>query len=126
MKSRQYLFLVLLMVGYSATAQKKVQKESSNNPSAEISALLAKHGCSSCHHSARRMVGPPFADVAKRNYSPEIIIERIATPQPTNWPGYPPMPPLKVPNDDAMKIAEWINSVNGNTAVEAAKPKGKK
>lgn len=101
-------------------AQKKDHKESTG-PSAEISALLAKHGCSSCHHSARRVVGPAFNEIAKRNYLAETIIEKIAAPQPANWPGYPPMPPLTVPNEDALKIAEWINSITMNSGTEAAK-----
>ena len=121
MKIHKYLLIVFLLNCFSAFAQKKDQKVSANDPSAEISALLAKHGCSSCHHSVRRMVGPPFADIAKRNYLIESIIEKIANPQPTNWPGYPPMPALTIPNDDAVKIAEWINSVTAAAGTEAAK-----
>ena len=123
MKIHTYILLLFLLLWFSATAQKKNQKASATDPSAEISALLAKHGCSSCHHSVRRIVGPPFADIAKKNYLTETIIDRIANPQPTNWPGYPPMPALTIPNDDALKIAEWINSVTLNSGTEAAKLK---
>jgi|SRR5688572_5819050 len=121
MKVHTYMLLLFLLPCFSATAQKKNQKVSANDPSAEISALLAKHGCSSCHHSVRRMVGPPFADIAKRNYLTETIIDKIANPQPANWPGYPPMPALAVANDDALKIAVWINTVTANSGTEAAK-----
>ena len=121
MKIHKYTLLLFLLSFLSATAQKKNQKASANDPSAEISALLAKHGCSSCHHSVRRMVGPPFADISKRNYLTAAIIDKIANPQPTNWPGYPPMPALTVPSEDALKIAEWINSVTAAAGTEAAK-----
>jgi len=121
MKRHKPLLLVALLSGcFSVSAQKKDQKESAGNPPVEISALLAKHGCSSCHHTARRMVGPPFADIAKRNYLPEAIVEKISNPQPASWPGYPPMPALTVPNEEALKIADWINSI-GNTVDETAK-----
>ncbi len=122
MKGHQLLMLIaLLSACISVSAQKKDQKESAGNPPLEISALLAKHGCSSCHHTARRMVGPPFADIAKRNYLPEAIAEKIGKPQPAGWPGYPPMPALVVPNEEALKIADWINSIIENGGSETAK-----
>ena len=121
MKVHTYMLLLFLLPCFSATAQKKNQKVSSNDPSAEIRALLAKHGCSSCHHSVRRMVGPPFADIAKRNYLTETIVDKIANPQPPNWPGYPPMPSLTIPTDEALRIADWINSIEQNVASETAK-----
>jgi len=122
MRAHKSLLLVALLSGWlSVTAQKKDQKESAGNPSVEISALLAKHGCSSCHHTMRRMVGPPFTDIAKRNYQPEAIVEKIGNPQPANWPGYPPMPALTVPDEEALKIADWINLIAANAGTEAAK-----
>jgi len=122
MKGHKPLMLVaLLSACLSVSAQKKDQKESAGNPPLEISALLAKHGCSSCHHTARRMVGPPFADIAKRNYQPETIVEKIGNPQPAGWPGYPPMPALTVPNEEALKIADWINSIIATGGSETAK-----
>ena len=122
MKAPKSLLLVAFLSGcLSVTAQKKHQNESAGNPTVEISALLAKHGCSSCHHTVRRIVGPPFADIAKRNYQSEAIVEKIGNPQPASWPGYPPMPALTVPNEDASKIADWINSIAANGGTEAAK-----
>lgn len=80
---------------------------------AEIQPLLQKHTCTACHQANKRQVGPAFADVAKRNYTNEQIVELIYKPNPKNWPDYAtemaPMP--QVPRADALKIAAWINSL---------------
>ncbi len=79
----------------------------------QVKPLLDKNTCSACHQANKRQVGPAFADVAKRKYSNEKIVELIYNPQPANWPGYAtemaPMP--QVPKDEALKIATWINSL---------------
>lgn len=86
----------------------------------EVKPLLNRHTCSACHNAEKRQVGPAFADVAKRGYSNEKIVELIYNPKPQNWPDYatemPPMP--QVPKADALKIAAWINSLGtaGNAA----------
>jgi cytochrome c551/c552 len=80
---------------------------------AEIEPLLKKNTCTACHQQNARQVGPAFADVAKRKYTDEKIVELIYTPQPKNWPEYAtPMAALpQVPKDEALKIARWINSL---------------
>ena len=80
---------------------------------AEIEPLLKKNTCTACHQQNKRQVGPAFADVSKRKYSDEKIIELIYTPQPKNWPEYAtPMAAMpQVPKDEALKIARWINSL---------------
>ena len=54
-----------------------------------------------------------YTDVAKRNYTPEQIMELIYNPKPENWPEHAtPMPPMpQVPREEALKIARWINSL---------------
>jgi cytochrome c551/c552 len=80
---------------------------------AEVQPLLQKHTCLACHQANKRQVGPSYADVAKRGYSNEQIVELIYKPNPKNWPDYAtemaPMP--QVPRADALKIAAWINSL---------------
>jgi cytochrome c len=44
-------------------------------------------------------------------YTSARIVELIAAPKPEHWPGYPPMAALKVPAEDATKIADWIVSL---------------
>lgn len=99
------------------TSQKPVviniDKDKSTPTYEEIEPLLASNTCLACHQVEKRQVGPAFVEVAKRNYSNEKIVELIHTPQPENWPGYAtPMPPMpQVPEEDALKIAAWINSL---------------
>jgi cytochrome c551/c552 len=80
----------------------------------EVEGLLTKNTCLACHNQTKRQIGPPFAEIAKRKYSPEKIFQLIHNPQPQNWPGYstemPPMP--QVTKAEALKIAGWINSLN--------------
>lgn len=79
-----------------------------------VKGLLTKHTCIACHQEDSKQVGPAYKDIAKRKYSPERIVELIYVPEPQNWPEYAtPMPPMPhVPEEDALKIAKWINSLN--------------
>lgn len=80
---------------------------------AEIEPLLVKNTCTACHQTNKRQVGPAFADIAKRKYSNERIVQLIYNPEPKNWPEHEtPMAPMpQVPKDEALKIAAWINSL---------------
>ncbi|MBD2699880.1 c-type cytochrome [Spirosoma sp. BT702] len=93
----------------------------------QVKSLLTRHTCAACHQTNKRQVGPAFADVAKRKYTNDQIVELIYSPKPQHWPDYatemPPMP--QVPKADALKIAAWINSLapaSGNASKEEAKP----
>lgn len=79
-----------------------------------IKPLLTQYTCTACHSRDRRQVGPAFTEVARRNYSKEEIVELIYNPDKDNWPDYPTaMPPMTgVPEEQALKIAEWINSLD--------------
>lgn len=105
------------------TAPKSTTNVGSNTPTyAEIEPLLKKNTCTACHQQNKRQVGPAFADIAKRKYTEEKILELIYTPQPKNWPEYAtPMAAMpQVPKDEALKIARWINSLR--TAPAANNP----
>lgn len=80
---------------------------------AEIEPLLVKNTCTACHQTSKRQVGPAFADIAKRKYSNERIVQLIYNPEPKNWPEHEtPMAPMpQVPKGEALKIAGWINSL---------------
>jgi cytochrome c551/c552 len=79
----------------------------------QIKPILTKNTCLACHAVDKKVVGPSYQDVAKRNYSNEKIIDLIYNPKPENWPDYAtPMAPMpQVPKADAAKIAAYINSL---------------
>ena len=79
---------------------------------AEVSALLNKHACFACHQAYDKVIGPAYADVAKKKYSVDEIVELVHSPKPEHWPGFPPMAPMThVPKGDIAVIASWINSL---------------
>ena len=89
---------------------------------ADMNALMSKYTCIACHRPNQKLVGPAYADVAKKNYSNEEIVNLIYKPVPSHWPGYPPMAPMtQVPKEDAMKLAVWINSLDGDSGKAATK-----
>ncbi|MEQ8687699.1 MAG: c-type cytochrome [Imperialibacter sp.] len=79
----------------------------------EIKPILAKNTCLACHQVDKRQVGPAYKDIAARRYTAKQIVDLIRNPKAENWPGYstemPPMP--QVSDEDAMKIANWIISL---------------
>lgn len=101
----------LAVVSFDANAQ-----ASTADIPADMNALMSKYTCIACHRPNQRLVGPAYADVAKKNYSNDEIVNLIYNPIPAHWPGYPPMAPMKqVPKEDAMKLAVWINSLDGDS-----------
>jgi cytochrome c551/c552 len=79
---------------------------------ADVSALLNKHACLACHQPYDKVIGPAYADVAKKKYTSDQIVELVHNPKPEHWPGFPPMAPMAhVPKGDIVVIANWINSL---------------
>jgi len=101
-------------VAATPTVSAPAKKAAAAPTYAEVEGLLTQNTCLACHQTEKRQVGPAFVDIAKRKYSSEKIVELIYNPQPQNWPDYatemPPMP--QVPKEDALKIADWINSLD--------------
>ncbi|HEX9958240.1 MAG TPA: c-type cytochrome [Fibrella sp.] len=97
----------LLSASFSAQAQDNIPDD--------MKALMTKYTCIACHRPDARLVGPAYKDVAKRNYTDAQIVELIYNPKPSNWPGYIAMAPMKqVPKEDALKLANWINTLDGD------------
>jgi len=79
---------------------------------ADVSALLNKHACLACHQPYDKIIGPAYAEVAKKKYTVDQIVELVHSPKPEHWPGFPPMAPMThVPKADIAVIAGWINSL---------------
>ena len=107
-------FGLLLAAAAIAVASVDVNAQAPADIPADMNALMTKYTCIACHRPNQRLVGPAYADVAKKKYSDEEIVNLIYTPMPAHWPGYPPMAAMKqVPKEDAMKLAVWINSLDG-------------
>jgi len=118
---KSFGFLLATVALTVASLNVNAQAPSGDIP-AEMNALMSKYTCIACHRPNQRLVGPAYADVAKKNYSNEEIVNLIYNPVPANWPGYPPMAPMKqVPKEDAMKLAVWINSLDGTPGGGAKK-----
>jgi cytochrome c551/c552 len=107
----------------SANVKELVSPDGKNQPKvvavakptfANVKPLLMKHTCLACHAEGKKVIGPSFADIAKRKYSDERIVELIYVPEPQNWPDYavPMMGMPQVPKPDAMEIAGYINSLH--------------
>ncbi len=94
-------------VAATASAKPKVSSDT------EIKELMDKWTCTACHQTEKKQVGPAWRDIAKRNYTNQEILKLVYQPVPSNWPGYAtPMAPMPhVPEEDVLKIAEWINSL---------------
>lgn len=101
---KKLLFSSMLLAGFTMNAQAQDFPD-------DIKPLMSKYTCTACHKVDARLVGPAYTEIAKRKYTTARIVELIAVPKPSNWPGYPPMAALKVPAEDATKIAEWITSL---------------
>lgn len=120
-------FLIALAGLFSASFTAQAQ----DNIPDDMKAIMTKYTCIACHRVDTRLVGPAYKDVAKRNYTDAQMVELIYNPKPSNWPGYIAMAPMKqVPKEEALKLASWINSLDGTPAkkggTKKATAKGKK
>jgi len=75
--------------------------------------LLKRHGCTGCHATAQKIVGPAFRDVARRhadrNDRVDYLAARIRNGGQGVW-GAVPMPVQTLPESEARSIAAWIAS----------------
>lgn len=111
---KKLFFSSMLLAGLAMNAQAQDFPD-------DIKPLMSKYTCTACHKVGDRLVGPAYTEIAKRKYTTARILELIAAPKPSNWPGYPPMAALKVPAEDATKIAEWITSLAPKKKAKAKK-----
>ena len=70
--------------------------------------LLQKNTCTACHAPDRKLVGPSWADVAKKHAGKaDYIASKIRSGGSGVW-GNIPMPPQSISAEDAGRIAEWL------------------
>jgi len=71
-------------------------------------ALLGKHNCTACHAHDRKVVGPSFAEIAKKHAGKaDYLAGKIRAGGSGVW-GPVPMPPQTAPDGDIKTIAHWL------------------
>lgn len=99
----------------SSNAKKPAAKTTAAKKSGynDVNQLLQKNTCLTCHNPTSKLIGPSYAEIAKKKYSVAQIVQLIQKPSATNWPGYATrMPPMAhVPKSELTRIAEWIKSL---------------
>ena len=80
-------------------------------PAAADEALAKGKGCTACHDVKKKLVGPAYADVAKKYKgdakAKETMVNSILKGSQGKY-GPVPMPPNKVTEDEAKKLAAWV------------------
>lgn len=72
--------------------------------------LLQKNTCAACHAPDRKLVGPSWADVAKKHAGKgDYLAGKIRTGGSGVW-GNIPMPPQSISAEEANRIAAWLAS----------------
>ncbi|MFP5410462.1 MAG: c-type cytochrome [Gammaproteobacteria bacterium] len=78
--------------------------------------LAAKSKCMSCHSVDKKMLGPSFNDISAKykmglgcgkDDAAAMLTESILKGTKNKW-GKIPMPPQKIPAEDAKTLAKWI------------------
>lgn len=70
--------------------------------------LLAKNTCTACHAQDRKLVGPSWADIARKHVGRgDYLAEKIRTGGMGVWGGIP-MPPQSIPKDELRRVADWL------------------
>ena len=71
-------------------------------------ALLSKYSCTACHAVDRKLVGPSFADIAKKHAGKsDYLVGKIKSGSSGVW-GPIPMPAQSLPEADARTLAQWL------------------
>jgi cytochrome c len=80
-------------------------------PAAASLELATAKGCTACHDVAKKLVGPPYGEVAKKYKGDKEAPAKLATSvlkgSQGKW-GPIPMPPNKVTGDEAAKLVAWV------------------
>jgi S-disulfanyl-L-cysteine oxidoreductase SoxD len=73
-----------------------------------VQAMLSKYSCTACHAVDRKLVGPSFADIAKKHAGKsEYLAGKIKNGSAGVW-GPIPMPAQSLPEADAKTLAQWL------------------
>lgn len=83
-------------------------------PAMADEALAKAKGCTACHAVDKKLVGPAYKDVAKKYKgdakASDTMVNSILKGSQGKF-GPVPMPPNKVTDDEAKKLAAWVLTV---------------
>jgi cytochrome c len=89
--------------------------KTAGTPSAPGAQLIAKSDCQTCHKEQEKLVGPAFADVAKKySASPaaiDTLAKKIINGGSGNWGTVPMAPHAAISMDDARTMVKYILSL---------------
>jgi cytochrome c len=80
-----------------------------NNEAKAVIALLNKHSCTACHGVDKKIVGPGFNEIAKKQSGKVDYLAGKIKAGGAGVYGPIPMPAQSLPDADARRIAEWIS-----------------
>jgi len=90
-------------------------EKTGGTPSAAGAQLIAKADCSTCHKEQEKLIGPAFADVAKKYTSSPAQIDTLANKiikgGSGNWGTVPMAPHPAISMDDARTMVQYILSL---------------
>lgn len=76
--------------------------------------LAKAKGCTACHDVNKKLIGPPYAEVAKKYKADKEAATKLAASvlkgSSGKW-GPIPMPANKVSEEEAKKLAAWVLSL---------------
>ena len=92
----------------AAETQAKPPDTKANSENKTVIALLNKNNCLACHGLDKKIIGPAFTDVAKKNAGNiDYLAKKIKSGGSGVW-GAIPMPPQSLSEADAKAIANWL------------------
>jgi cytochrome c len=92
-----------------AAAAPVAVSKAENSEAKAVLALLNKHSCTACHGVDKKIVGPGFNEVAKKQSAKvDYLVNKIKAGGVGVY-GPIPMPPQSLPDAEAKQIAEWIS-----------------
>jgi cytochrome c len=96
-----------------ATAAPATVAKPDNNEAKAVVASLGKYNCTACHGMDKKIVGPGFTEIAKKQAGKvDYLAGKIKGGGVGVW-GQIPMPAQSLPEADARRIAEWISKGAG-------------
>jgi cytochrome c len=96
-----------------ATAAPATVAKPDNNEAKAVVASLGKYNCTACHGMDKKIVGPGFTEIAKKQAGKvDYLAGKIKGGGVGVW-GQIPMPAQALPEADARRIAEWISKGAG-------------